>query len=503
MRIRILDSLTRRLPKRTGAARKRNTRRRRTITLLVLALPVAAVLLLGGSRGTWYIIPKLTDLEELPLAHYNRVLVLAPHCDDESLAAAGLMLSALRQGKEVRVVIATNGDGYLFATAQEFRRLYPRNRDFIHMGKIRQQESLSALKVLGVPMEDVTFLSYPDRGLPALWNQHWSSERPYRSPYHGTSRSPYPITYNPRSVFAGEDLLSDLRTILKEYKPDLIVCPDPEDMHPDHWALGVFSQLAVASIERGLPDYRPAVYAYLIHRPGFPSPKGYRPEDHLLPPGTLFDGSQRWYRLDVGWEDAAQKWEAIRSYHTQMPSLKGLLESFVRGNELFRALEPLDLPITTAGAPLAPERWRLPDGTPIGSVQEDSPRRFLAREIISAADLSAIYAAVTPDGELILSARLRSKAARSLVYVLRVTAIGEDGVVHHVASVAPFRRTNGGAKLSKEYIHCVVPMKELGDPWLVCVGAEVKTPTGVYLDQTAWQMLMVPSDQAPSRTDAP
>ncbi len=70
------------------------------------------------------------DLKPFSLAGYHRLLILAPHCDDETLGSAGLILAAERAGIQVRVVIATNGDGYFFATAQDFRKVYPRRAGF-------------------------------------------------------------------------------------------------------------------------------------------------------------------------------------------------------------------------------------------------------------------------------------------------------------------------------------------------------------------------------------
>ena len=120
----------------------------------------------------------VSDLKPLSLDGYHRLLILAPHCDDETLSSAGLILAAQRAGIQVKVVIATNGDGYLFATMQDFRKIYPQPADFIRLGEIRQQESLKALATLGVQPDQVIFLSYPDRGTPSLWNDHWSHNQP-------------------------------------------------------------------------------------------------------------------------------------------------------------------------------------------------------------------------------------------------------------------------------------------------------------------------------------
>src|SRR5512137_1590244 len=134
-------------------------------------------------------------------------MIFAPHCDDETLGSGGVIQAALQAGIDVRVVIATNGDGYLFATMEEFRRLFSTTGDYLHLGEIRQQESLDALSTLGLPHDHVTFLGYPDRGTPALWNDYWQRDTPFQSPFTASTRSPYPLTYNPSAAYAGESLL--------------------------------------------------------------------------------------------------------------------------------------------------------------------------------------------------------------------------------------------------------------------------------------------------------
>jgi LmbE family N-acetylglucosaminyl deacetylase len=120
-----------------------------------------------------------------------RLLVIAPHCDDETLGATGGFLAVRHLGMDGRVVIATNGDGYLFATMEEFRQAYPTADDFIRMGDVRQQEVINALQVLGLQPEQVIFLSYPDRGTASLLQENWSRSSPYLSPYSESSQSPY------------------------------------------------------------------------------------------------------------------------------------------------------------------------------------------------------------------------------------------------------------------------------------------------------------------------
>src|SRR5207247_6384648 len=60
-------------------------------------------------------VPKVPAVQPLTLPAHPRVLVFAPHPDDESLAAGGLITRLVHAGDAVRVVFVTNGDGYPWA----------------------------------------------------------------------------------------------------------------------------------------------------------------------------------------------------------------------------------------------------------------------------------------------------------------------------------------------------------------------------------------------------
>jgi LmbE family N-acetylglucosaminyl deacetylase len=134
----------------------------------------------------------------------ERLLVLAPHPDDEVIGCGGLVALHLREGRKVHVAVATDG-----AQAGDASQ--------------RESESRAALALLG----DVTieFLGFPDRKL------------------------------------AGARELDDrISAILREWKPDLIAVPSPLEIHPDHIALSrafcdliardasLFADLAVARV---------------------------------------------------------------------------------------------------------------------------------------------------------------------------------------------------------------------------------------------------------------
>ena len=433
---------------------------------------------------------QLVSLQPLSLAGYHRLLILAPHCDDETLASAGLILAARRAGIEVRVVIATNGDGYLFATMQDFRKIYPTHADFIRMGEERQQESLAALAILGVKADQVSFLGYPDRGSPSLWNTNWSENDPYRSPYIGATRSPYPLTYNPNSVFAGSDYLADISSILASYRPDLVVYPNPEDVHPDHWGLNVFTRLALTILHHNDPGYTPTQLTYLVHRPDFPEIRGFNPAASLTPPDKLYALDPHWYRLDLTPADETLKREAVQAYLSQLPLLRNLMESFVRVDEPFNVVTSPDLATAIQGNPLDPATWRDATGQPIKPVQLDPAGDFFTRSVITAGDLIAVYAARDGAGKLQICARMVEATLPEITYLVRLKALTNTGT-GIISLQITSRRVHIGALTvhrSGDYACISVSLAQLGNPWAVYVGASTVSG-GRVLDETGWQMI--------------
>lgn len=76
-------------------------------------------------------------------------IVLAPHPDDETLGAGGLVAKLCRSAVPVTIVAITDGEG-----------AYP---DTPHLGEIRALEQTEALRRLGVPRSRIHRLHLPDR----------------------------------------------------------------------------------------------------------------------------------------------------------------------------------------------------------------------------------------------------------------------------------------------------------------------------------------------------
>ncbi len=137
--------------------------------------------------------PAQPAMRQLSLEGVQRVLVVSPHPDDETIAPGGLIQAALANGSQVKVVIVTNGDGQLGAPAL-FGLGDPLSaKSYVAMGERRQAESQAALSRLGVAAKDMLFLGYPDRGIQPMLSTNWEETDPYTAPFTRLRLPPTPI----------------------------------------------------------------------------------------------------------------------------------------------------------------------------------------------------------------------------------------------------------------------------------------------------------------------
>jgi len=203
-----------------------------------------------------------------PPAKGDRVLIVAPHIDDEAIAAAGYAAASLRRGAEVSVVYVTSGDcNRTSAEIMDFT-LRPGERDYLAEGRLRIQEAIAAMAVLGVPRGHLYFLGYPDRGIrPMLENPG----QVIPSPGTGRTAVPYEEAVSPGAEYRLDNLEKDLRTVLDKTRPTIVLSPVLFDAHPDHSATG---RLTLRLLRRTL--FGPRRLGYLVHARHFPSPSARR-----------------------------------------------------------------------------------------------------------------------------------------------------------------------------------------------------------------------------------
>lgn len=125
----------------------------------------------------------------------ERLVVVAPHMDDESLGC-GLLLATHADKARAHVVFVTDGaqspDGARWTTAEA--------RDLV---RTRQQEAMAALATFGVPAGNVDFLGLPDGSL------------------HDR----------------GPQLRATLTALVQRLAPQCVFVPFRYDRHPDHLAV--------------------------------------------------------------------------------------------------------------------------------------------------------------------------------------------------------------------------------------------------------------------------
>lgn len=354
---------------------------------------VAALFLLLAPRLRAYLTNASVHTYLAPLAPPvagDRVLVLAPHPDDEVLGAGGYLAAAQAAGAALRVIVATSGDGFRRAASGLTRGADPRPADFLRLGIARQAETRTALRQLGLPAGDVVFLGFPDGGLSALWHGGYSARRPYTSPFTGRNHVPYRAAYRPGAPYDGAALEAELTDLITSFQPNLVVLPDPDDFNADHRATTEFALMALG----GLGDLGPGgprLLFYLIHHGAWPTPAGDRPGAFLVPPADLYRTGQIWRALSLSPALEARKRRAIASYRSQMAIRGSWLLGFDRRNELYelggvRTLPDLPLGYSFPQGGLPAEAAFVPAVTPGGTGSVDPAAALVGSHLFVAGE---------------------------------------------------------------------------------------------------------------------
>lgn len=147
---------------------------------------------------------------------FRRILVVAPHQDDESLGCGGLIAALAPLGRRFHTVFVTDGG------ASHRSHSWPRQR----LAVAREREAAEALGRLGVGDHPRTFLALPDAAMPAAGSAEHDAA------------------------------LRTLRGIVADFRPDLALLPwrrEPHCDHRDSWTLAsealAVSDTPVATLE--------------------------------------------------------------------------------------------------------------------------------------------------------------------------------------------------------------------------------------------------------------
>lgn len=163
----------------------------------------------------------------------SRVLVFAPHPDDETLACGILLQRAVNARASIRVVYVTDGEDNPWPQRALEKKWRLCANDRIRWGKMRRAEALAALRELGVPAERADFLGLPDQKLTLLLTR------------------------------GCEPLLARFARLIAEFGPTHLFIPSIADRHPDHNALGVMLRLALRKYFAESTQIQ--TWSYLVH----------------------------------------------------------------------------------------------------------------------------------------------------------------------------------------------------------------------------------------------
>lgn len=207
------------------------------------------------------------------MAGDRRIVVVAPHPDDETLGCGLLIARAARVGARIVAVALTDGQA-----SHPHSRRWPK----VALGRLRRAELRRAMARLGAGTSRCAFLGWPDG----------------------------------RVAQQGRALT--LRRMLQSLDPGVVIAASPDDHHPDHragWALtraalrgtGVpLIAYAVWSRTGGGPAARdPAMaakrWAVAAHRSQTSGYIADDPQGFVLPPAVLdvlIGGAERFMRFD-------------------------------------------------------------------------------------------------------------------------------------------------------------------------------------------------------------
>jgi LmbE family N-acetylglucosaminyl deacetylase len=208
-------------------------------------------------------------------ADIKRILVIAAHPDDVDFSSAGTIARWTTEGREVIYCIVTDGDAG--GSDPGISRS--------DMATIRQAEQTAAADQVGV--HDLRFLGYPDG-----------------------------------RVEATLELRRDLARVIRQVRPQRVVCPSPERNyfrlgigHPDHRAVGS------AALDAVYPDARnPFAFPELLADEGL--------EAWVVPEVWISGGPASAHYVDVT-ETFPQKIAALQAHGSQVGQRDGL-EGFLR-----------------------------------------------------------------------------------------------------------------------------------------------------------------------------
>lgn len=221
--------------------KRKKKKRAVLIVLMALVLAVLAVVCVYETE-----LNKLDSNDGVDNSFYDsqfknkKVMVIVPHEDDDLLISGQVLPPMYKNGADVRVVFATNGDKRVSAYT-------------------RQSEACNALEKLGIPREKVIFLGYPDGTQLYVGKKAYSFSSGWDHTYAGKGFKDYHFDrFGTHAQYTAENMVDDIESVILEYRPDYILAID-FDTHTDHRGVSISFEKAMERILKKESGYTPKV----------------------------------------------------------------------------------------------------------------------------------------------------------------------------------------------------------------------------------------------------
>lgn len=142
----------------------------------------------------------------------KKAIIVAPHPDDEVIGCGGLISRLVAEGNAPHIIVMTGGEGSHRGCC---------NVSGVEIKSARRMLTRDALSILGVPIENIHELNYPDGGI--------SSEHPQTE---------------------------KLKMLIDEIKPDSVFVP--------HWGEGWPDHVKTAEIVKSIVPDGTTIYEYCV-----------------------------------------------------------------------------------------------------------------------------------------------------------------------------------------------------------------------------------------------
>ena len=147
------------------------------------------------------------------------ILVIAPHMDDAVIGCGGT-LAQLATKENIHIAYATDG------SKSPIPELPGAEKSSQTLCSIRTQEAREALKILGIPSENISFLNFPDG---ALKSHH-------------------------------KQFCQTLSNLIQRIQPDQVFVPFRYDWHPDHLAVSTLTTQVIHNQELDIEIFEYFIY---------------------------------------------------------------------------------------------------------------------------------------------------------------------------------------------------------------------------------------------------